>query len=108
MFHPMRIFVCGVTTSAACWSQPGSLQLAELNSESTEGWKQFSGVAFLSGCMLFGDDRPDDCSCPSTSFAAQQLAADSRHMHSDLMHVSMVQGCASKRACTFLCQLQML
>lgn len=21
----MRIFVCGVTTSAACWSQPGSL-----------------------------------------------------------------------------------
>ena len=98
-----RYHLCCVLESARQFTR-----LAEWNSESTEGWKQFSGVAFLFGCMLFGDDRPDDCSCPSTSFAAQQLAADSRHVHSDLMHVSMVQGCASKRACTFLCQLQML
>ena len=65
-----------------------------------------SSVAVFLGSMFFGDDKPDNCSYPCTSFTAQHLAAEG--WHSDFVHVSMVQGCASERVCIFLCQLQML
>ncbi len=38
-------------------------------------WRQFPELAVFPGCLLFGDDRSDDASYPSTPFTAEQLAA---------------------------------
>ena len=48
---------------------------AELNCKSMDRWHQFPNVAFFPGCMLLGDDRPDDSKYPSESFTPQQLSA---------------------------------